>query len=230
MKSILITGSNRGIGLELVKQYAHAGWRVWACCRSPEQATELHALKTQYKAVNVMQLEVNNLESIKNLARQIAQEPIDILFNNAAVKGGEIQTLATVQPDIWLETFKINTIAPFLIAQALMTNVALSKLKIIVNMSSNLASINDNNESDYYIYRSSKAALNMITKNMAIDLKEKQIKVIALHPGWVKTDMGGPDALISTTESVSGIKSLLDQLTFEESGCFFSYTGKKLTW
>ncbi|MGB6977323.1 MAG: SDR family oxidoreductase, partial [Gammaproteobacteria bacterium] len=202
MNTILVTGANRGLGLEIVKQYYEGGWRVFACCRAPSEAVPLQALaSSSADRIKIFSLDVKDIASIRSLVDQIGDSPIDILMNNAGVFGPKEITFRTITPVVsqWLEVLQINTIAPLLLAENLINNVARSQLKIIANMSSKMGSIADNTSGTAYIYRSSKAALNAAAKSLAIDLREYGIVAIVLHPGWVKTDMGGPNALITVT-------------------------------
>ena len=210
MHTILITGANRGIGLEMVKQYSLAGWQVFACCRDPAKAEELQKLK-QNKNIQVLSLDVSDTQSIKNLALQIENQPIDILLNNAGVFPQDLE-FGTNKPEILLDAFKVNTIAPFLLAETLFKNIVASTLKIIANMSSIMGSMELNASGGHYAYRSTKAALNAITKSMAVDLKKHDVKVVALHPGWVQTDMGGVNAAVAPAESVTKIREILSSL------------------
>ncbi|HEX4046026.1 MAG TPA: SDR family oxidoreductase [Gammaproteobacteria bacterium] len=231
MQTILITGANRGIGLEMTKQYLTAGWQVFACCRNPQQADALKQLKTQHNnQLIIIKLDVRNLDEIQQLPAQLNHQPIDILMNNAGVIGSRAATLQDSESANWLETFKINTLGPALLTQTLLDQVAKSKLKLIVNISSSMGSISANTEGGYYLYRASKAGLNAITKSLAVDLKEKNITVIAIHPGWVKTDMGGEHALISPEQSVAGIRQVLEKITLQDTGAFIKYNGDRLAW
>jgi len=230
--SILITGSNRGLGLEMVRQYYQDGWNVIACSRDPVHSEELNDLVSQAQSDRLMLLPLNvkNPEDIKNFEKKFKIPPIDILMNNAGVWGPVGTEFGTVEQDPWLDVFKVNTIAPLLLAQVLIEQIANSKLKIIANISSQMGSIADNTGGREYIYRSSKAALNAVTKTMAVDLKNKGITVISLHPGWVKTDMGGQNAAITPTESVNGIKHVLNTISLKDSGSFIKYNGERLSW
>ncbi|MGB6976874.1 MAG: SDR family oxidoreductase, partial [Gammaproteobacteria bacterium] len=210
-----------------------SGWQVFACCRLPSAATVLQNLERNSEGrIKIFCLDVQNIMNIQNLAIEIANSPIDILINNAGIWGPKKADFGSITPLTlkWLGVFQINTIAPLLLAENLINNVAKSKLKIIANMSSNMGSIELNSFGSAYIYRASKAALNAITKSLAIDLRKRDIKVVALHPGWVKTEMGGSDAQISPTESVKGIKNILSRLSSEDSGSFIGYNGEKLAW
>lgn len=230
MKTILITGANRGIGLELVRQYLIDGWKVIACCRNPASAKKLEELATHNPGLLIKKLDVANADEIQQVAKSIESHAIDILFNNAGIWEPDSMRLGSIEPEPWLNVFRVNTIAPLLLTQALMKQVAHNRLKIIANMSSSMASIADNTRGDSYAYRSSKSALNAVTKSLAIDLAPQGIVVVALDPGWVKTDMGGPDAFITPRASVSSIKKVLATLTLAESGNFIRYDGAKLAW
>lgn len=232
--TVLITGASRGLGLELVRQYSAAGWQVIACCRHPERATVLCQLAAQASgAVHVMPLDVSNVESIHRLAQSLSGLAIDVLINNAGIYGSEDQSdmtsLATHAAQ-WHEVFAVNTMAPVFLSSALLSNLRLGHKKTIALMSSKMGSMADNHSGGDYIYRSSKAALNAVGKSLALDLAEQHIKLVLLHPGWVQTDMGGPRALITPEQSVTGIRTLLDNLTPENSGCFFQYDGSELPW
>ena len=230
MNNILITGSNRGIGLELVTQYAEDNWRVYACCRSPEEATTLQELANLNKNISIHSLDVADHQRILELAKELKDISIDILFNNAGIYGPYDANFGNTNQKKWLECFNINTISPMKVTEAFVTHVANSQLKIIATMSSKMASMADNGSGGSYLYRSSKAALNAVMTSAAIDLKPKGIKVAIMHPGWVKTDMGGPNAEISTTECVKQLKNILSKLTLEKSGSFFEIDGSIIPW
>jgi len=228
--TILITGSNRGIGLELCKQYADDGWLVLACCRHPETATDLNKLAEQNNNIQIHQLDVMQTSEIKKLATELKNIKIDILFNNAGVYGPNNANFGNTDEQQWLQCFHINTIAPMKIMEAFVDSVAASEYKIIASMSSKMASMADNSSGGSYLYRSSKAAINAVMTSAAIDLKPKGIKVAILHPGWVKTDMGGPHAEINTQESVLNLRKILKNLTPQNSGCFFEIDGSIIPW
>lgn len=230
MNTILITGSNRGIGLELVKQYASNNWRVLACCRIPEQAKELRALASKNQNIIIYRLDVSSSEQIAELADELIKTPIDILFNNAGIYGPHNVSFGNTDTDQWLECFKINCIAPMKVTEALVENVAQSQLKTIATMSSKMGSMTDNGSGGSYLYRSSKAALNAVMRSAAIDLKHRQIKLAILHPGWVKTAMGGVNAEINTRECVLQLQSTLENLTLQNSGSFFEIDGSIIPW
>jgi NAD(P)-dependent dehydrogenase (short-subunit alcohol dehydrogenase family) len=227
MPSVLITGANRGIGLEFARQYAAAGWRVVATCRDPARAK---ALKVVAGDLRVCALDVGDFVAIDVLARELENEPIDILLNNAGVYGPEPQTLDSLDYAGWAETFLIDCMAPIRMSQAFLGHVEKSRLKTIVAITSKMGSIADNSSGEAYIYRTGKAALNMAFKSLAVDLAPRGIVAAVIHPGWVKTEMGGPGALISASESVSGMQELIAHLTLEDSGRFWSYDGTEIPW
>lgn len=232
MPTVLITGANRGLGLEFAKQYVGAGWHVIACCRSPKRAQELRVLAgASGGGLSVHPLDVGQAESVSSLASALGKEPIDILLNNAGIYGdGRHDDLGRIDDSRWAETFSVNTMGPLRMAQALLENVAGSRRKIIACMSSKMGSISDNTSGGSYLYRSSKAALNAVVKSLSVDLKDRGIIVVALHPGWVQTDMGGPNAPTRPEESIRGLRKVLEDLTPADSGRFLAYDGSEVPW
>lgn len=230
-KTILLTGANRGIGLELARCYAAAGWRLQACCRNPGQATELKALAAAHPdRVSLHPLEVTDPQSIAALAASLQGGSIDLLFHNAGVAGPKPQGFGPIDRQGWLQTFEVNTLGPFYLTQALVDLVAASRLRIVAIMGTSLGSIADNSSGGLYAYRSSKAAVHMVMKSLAIDLAPREIVVVALHPGWVRTDLGGPAAPLRPDQSAQGLIRVLDDLTAADSGRLLSYTGEELPW
>ncbi len=230
MNTILITGSNRGIGLELVRQYADENWHVFACCRSPRDASVLQELAGSKDNISVHALDVSDSQQIAALASELKETTIDILFNNAGIYGPYDANFGNTDEQQWLECFSINTISPMKVTEAFVSHVANSQLKTVASMSSKMASMADNGSGGSYLYRSSKAALNAVMTSVAIDLKPRGIKVAIMHPGWVKTDMGGPNAEISTHACVAQLKKILNELTLETSGSFFEIDGSIIPW
>jgi len=226
MPTVLITGANRGIGLEFARQYAADGWRVLATCRKPAVATELKAIAGD---VQVHALDVRDDEQIPVLAVALAAEAIDVLINNAGVIGPREHS-GKMDTDAWLEVFRINSIAPLHMAEAFAEHVERSGRKLIVNITSKMGSIADNTSGGSYVYRTSKAALNMVAKTLAVDLASRGITVVLFHPGWVRTSMGGPGALITAKESVAAMRSKIGTLHQGDSGKFFNYDGRPLPW
>jgi NAD(P)-dependent dehydrogenase (short-subunit alcohol dehydrogenase family) len=232
MNTMLITGANRGIGLEFCKQYALEGWRVLACSRHPESSKALNALAASHsEQIIVHALDVGDHAQIEKLAQSLSGESIDLLINNAGIyTTSPAGTVGKTDYEAWMQAFLINTIAPLRMVQAFTSQIARSGLKTTVTISSQMGSITDNTSGGSYIYRTSKAAVNMIVKTLAIDLKSTGITLVAFHPGWVETDMGGPNALISTTESVSGMRNVISHLTPADSGKFIAYDGRLIPW
>ena len=232
MNTVLITGANRGIGLEFARQYAADGWQVVACCRQPQQAEALNRLADQYKdRFSIHRLDVRELAEIDQLSHKLQDLSIDILINNAGVyphaQNGEF---GRISYDDWMEAFRVNTFAPLKMVEALVEQIACSQLKIVATITSKMGSIVDNQRGGSYIYRSSKAAVNTVVKSLAIDLQPRGIIAVLLHPGWVQTDMGGRGALISTKQSVTGMKSILDRVTHSDTGKFIAYDGQHIPW
>jgi NAD(P)-dependent dehydrogenase (short-subunit alcohol dehydrogenase family) len=228
----LITGASRGIGLELARQYAADGWRVLACCRHPEQADALNKLAAQHAdTVHIHALDVADLAQIDRLAKMLEDESIDLLINNAGVYPmADSKGFGHTDYKEWMQAFQVNTMAPLKMAEAFVAHVAYGKLKIVVTISSKMGSIEDNTGGGSYLYRSSKAAVNMVIKNLSLDLKRDGITTVVFHPGWVQTDMGGPNALITVEQSVSGLRQVIGTLTLDDSGKFFSYDGQEVPW
>ena len=241
MNTTLITGANRGIGLEFCRQYAAEGWRVLACSRHPEKSDALNKLAVQYpELIKMHVLDVADHAQIERLAQVLANEsaeellaghPIDLLINNAGIyPDSDKRGFGHTDYAEWTRAFRINTMAPLKMAETFATQIARSKQKTIVTITSKMGSIADNSGGGDYLYRSSKAAVNMVVKSLGIDLKPIGITAVVFHPGWVKTDMGGPNALISAEQSVSGIRQVISRLTLADSGKFFGYNGQVIPW
>ena len=228
---ILVTGANRGIGLEMVKVAVKKQWRVMACCRNPHEADKLtEVARISAGLVSVHTLDISDKAQIQALAYELRGETIDILVNNAGVYGSMNHQFGNVDEHDWLNTFRVNTIGPLNMAEAFVENVSRSQNKLIATVSSKMASMSDNGSGGSYIYRSSKAALNAVIKSMSIDLAPRNICCVLLHPGWVKTDMGGPYAEISTRESVNQIFHTLEHCRMEDAGKFFDIDGSVIDW
>lgn len=230
MKTTLITGANRGIGLEFVRQYAAEGWRIFACSRQPEKSDTLNALAAGYpEQITVHPLDVADHTQIETLALSLTNESIDLLINNAGIYTATHRN-DNIDYEAWAHAFLVNSMAPLKMAQTFATQIARSSQKIIVTISSKMGSIEDNSGGGSYIYRSSKAAANMVVKSLSIDLKPTGVTAVVFHPGWVQTEMGGPNALISTTQSISGMRHVISQLTLADSGKFIAYDGEVIPW
>jgi NAD(P)-dependent dehydrogenase (short-subunit alcohol dehydrogenase family) len=230
MATILITGTNRGIGLEFTKQYLARGDRVIATCRDIEAADALKKLRNDHDKIEVRQLDVSSAESILEFVQQLVDTPIDIFINNAGVYGPRNAKFGEVDGQLWASVLQVNSIAPLMLSQLLMPNLRQGKDKKMVYLTSKMGSIDDNSGGGSYIYRSSKTALNSVVKSLAIDLAGEGFSAAVLHPGWVLTDMGGQNALIDTKTSVTGMLQVVDDLDPQSSGSFFNYDGSIIAW
>ncbi len=231
MATILITGANRGLGLEFCKQYAKENWNVIACCRNPQNASDLTKLANQFPSVSILQLDVSDLSQISTLAKTLDGTEIDILLNNAGIYGDESgHGFGNLDYAQWQKNMTVNVFAPVKLTEALLSNLECGKLKKVVAISSLMGSIEDNGSGGSILYRSSKTALNSAMKSIAIDIKPKNIAVLILHPGWVKTDMGGSNASMEISKSVVKMRETIANFTHQQSGEFLRYDGEKLPW
>ncbi|MGR8999782.1 MAG: SDR family oxidoreductase [Gammaproteobacteria bacterium] len=226
MATVLITGANRGLGLEFCKQYAAEGWQVLACCRNAETAGKLSGMHQ----VRIVPLDVSDFTQIDNLAAELQDTAIDVLINNAGIYGGPHHGFGQLDYSAWTKTLTVNTQAPVKMAEAFLPHIKRGDKKLLVSISSQMGSITDNSSGGSILYRTSKAALNAAMKSIAIDLEDQGIGVLVLHPGWVKTDMGGPNALIEAQESVAGMREVIERFTLAQSGSFLKYDGSTLPW
>ncbi len=226
MPTVMITGANRGLGLEFARQYAEDGWNVIATCRTPELASDLNQLEsvTEYK------LDVGNFDAVSQLAKQLSGVAIDVLINNAGVYGPKAYNLEELDYEAWQEVMHTNMFAPLHVTRCFAPHVAASHYKRIATLSSKMGSMADNTSGGSYIYRSSKAGLNAVMKSIAVDFADRDITTIILHPGWVRTDMGGPNGLIDAPESVRGMRQVIASATAEHNGRFFNYDGAEIPW
>ena len=215
----------------MVRYGMEQGWEVLACCRHPQQAEKLLSMaQLSNGRVSVYVADMSELATIQALAYELRNESIDMLINNAGVYGSERNSFGQVDAQDWVETFKVNTIAPLKMSEAFIEQLSMGHNKMIACLSSKMGSMDDNTSGGSYIYRSSKAAINAVVKSMSIDLAERGIKCVVLHPGWVKTDMGGPNAEITTKESVSKIFNTLLTLKMKDSGRLIDIDGTDIAW
>lgn len=242
MTTVLITGANRGLGLALARQYAASGAEVIACCRDPKTARALNELAIAYgNRIRTMPLDVSDEESIASLKRELGDQPIDILINNAGINGTpKDQTPERIDPEGWISTARINALAPMLIAQALRGNLLRGQEKKLVAITSDFGSVSidwppTTNARERYAYRASKAALNSGMRALSRDWASDGILVGLLNPGFVRTDMTGErgaasPSSISAEDSARGLISRIAELTPATSGCFQDYQGKPIPW
>ncbi|GBD44918.1 C-factor [bacterium HR40] len=226
MPTALVTGANRGLGLAFARAYAERGFRVHACCRRPEQA---HLLRAIPGDVVLHRWDARDPTATRQLAEALACEPIDHLVANAAVTGPRDRPEALDIPG-WFEALHVNCLAPLQLAAALRRQVAASRARRMIAISSALASLADNRSGGLWAYRCSKAALNMAWRNLAIEVAREGIVCVLLDPGWVRTDMGGPAAPLAPEESVAGMLAVIDRLTPADSGRFLSFQGEPRAW
>ncbi len=227
MKTVMVTGSNRGIGLELVRGYAADGARVLACCRNPQSAEALQEIAAKSNGrVTLHQLNVTRPEDITVLSQALGNMPIDILINNAGISGGKEME---VDYGEWEAALRVNTIGPYRMSTAFRANLAASTEKKLATISSQMGSI-ASNTGGRTAYRASKAAVNQVMKGLANEYRGDGIIVIILHPGWVRTDMGGPQAAVSPQDSARGLISIIERSDLKDSGKFVDYQGRELPW
>jgi NAD(P)-dependent dehydrogenase (short-subunit alcohol dehydrogenase family) len=218
MPSVLITGANRGLGLEFARQYSADGWSVIATAR--ESSPELEQL-----GVRVEQLDMRDFDAVARFGNRL--DSLDLLIANAGTYGPRSVT-TTEDGETWLETFAVQTVGPFLLAQSVLPLVARANGKLIA-ITSRMGSIEDNTSGGYIAYRSSKTALNSAWRSLALDNRGK-VTAAVLHPGWVQTRMGGGSAPLTPQQSVSGMRQVIDRLNSKDSGEFFSYDGSQIPW
>ncbi len=223
-KTVFITGCSQGLGLELVTTFRKNAWNIIAGVRNLNNIDpKLHASN-----IKLIELDVQKNDDIATISKKLGETPIDVVINNAGIFKED--NLETFSANEMLEMYYTHAIAPLLITQQLLKNVLLGCNKTIVIISGRMGSFNSYSGPGCYSYRASKAAANMITKTMSYDLSEKNIKVISIHPGWIKTKMGGKDAKVDTHDSANGIFKLISNPNEIETGVFYTFAGQKLEW
>ncbi len=241
MPTVLITGANRGLGLEFAKQYAdnefakqYAEWTVIATCRNPDKADQLNGLASEHGTVTVHQMDVADHGSVDNLARTLTGQPIDVLINNAGIASDDFarQMLGNFDFDGWANMIRTNTFGPLKVCEAFMDNVAAGEVKKIAAVSSTVGSLSEMNNYPVYPYGTSKAALNKAMRVMAEQLRDQDIAVMCLCPGHAKTDMGmkAEGASVEVDDSVSGMRQQIDNLSMNTTGTFKRYNGETVAW
>ncbi|KPA51867.1 short-chain dehydrogenase [Photobacterium leiognathi subsp. mandapamensis] len=227
-RNVMITGANRGIGLSLVEQYLIQGWAVHATVRTLDSALALEQLAAKYTDLMIHVLDVTDYEQMEHLAAQLPV--LDVLINNAGYYGPKGYGFGNTDVNEWRKVFEINTIAPLKLVESLYPLLKKGQTKKIACLSSKVGSMTENTSGGGYIYRSSKAALNSVVKSLSNDLREEGFTVLALHPGWVQTEMGGPNALIDTATSAQGLYAVIEQSSPIQSGEFINYDGSRIAW
>jgi len=238
--NILITGCSRGLGLEMVRQLNNKdSGLIFATCRSPDHANHLNEIASKNKNVIVTKLDVTALDSFTavsdTIKRECGSKGLNILINNAGVSPRSTR-INLVTPDQMTETFFCNVVAPLMLTKSLIPQLSQgsqnsNKSSLVVNMSSILGSIGENKkQGGLYPYRSSKSALNAVTKSLSIDLASVKINAISIHPGWVQTDMGGKNAPLTAQQSIQGVLEVLENFQEDYNGKFFDNNGEELPW
>lgn len=238
MPTVLITGASRGLGLEFVRQYADANWRVLATCRDPLRAGALTEMTSNACGrITTHPLDVEDFRSIEQLAQELADATVDVLINNAGIMEPRgANPIGKLDYPFWERVFRVNTFAPAKMVQSFAEQVARSERRCIVTITSALASIDINQPGkpltpgDLTMYRTSKAATNMLVRNLAADLRPRGIVAIAISPGHVRTAMGGPTAPLTPEESIRGMRGVIEKLDGSHSGRFFLHNGQELPW
>lgn len=246
LSTVLITGANRGLGLEFVRQFLKAAnppSHIFATCREPARATELQALASANPNVHVLKLEVVNYASFPSIVEQVSQvvgnQGLSVMINNAGMYNKVSLTVGG--PDLIMENFEVNAVSPFMLIRAFLPLIELSKASLgsglrptVANITSKMGSMDDNTSGGHYAYRASKSGLNMITKSLQVDLEPKGIRVAAIHPGWVQTDMGGAQAILTPEVSVLNMVQTIERVARSEIGndgkIFLNYDGKIIPW
>ncbi len=229
MAVALITGANRGIGLALVKAYADRRDKVFAAVRGSSDRTDLDEFASAARGwVEVIEMDVSDAVDVARAKRKLEAEPIDVLINNAGISGPDHQSALDMDFEGLAETLAVNSIAPLRIANAFLPNVKAAKGKIIT-LSSQMGQM-QSASSDSLAYRVSKAAVNKLMRGLATELKPQGVPVMIVHPGWVKTDMGGDGAQLTPEESAEGMLKLIDKLDIGSTGKFLAWNGKELAW
>jgi NAD(P)-dependent dehydrogenase (short-subunit alcohol dehydrogenase family) len=231
VNTVLVTGANRGLGLEFARQYAAEGWRVVAACRDPGAAGELNRLAAESDGrIAVIALDVSDLASVRAAAQSLAGAPVDLLINNAGVGSPRGQKLGALDYAAWARVLDVNTLGPMRVTEAFLDHLAGGGGKKVVTITSGMGSIADNGSGGSYAYRSSKAAVNMVVKSLSLDLAPRGITCIVMNPGWVRTDMGGPGGKISPEESIAAMRKVIAKLKPADTGKFFNYDGGSYPW
>lgn len=228
MSTYLVTGANRGLGLEFCKQLLERGDAVIATCREPNKATALQDLASE--ALTIAALDVAKQGTFADLRGVLSDRPLDVLINNAGVWGGPKQTLENLDYEEWQKTLETNLMGPVRVLQTALPLLRKGSRKLAVTITSGMGSIEDNTSGGYIAYRTSKAGVNMAMRSAAHDLRSDGISVVVMNPGWVQTDMGGPSASITPEVSIRNMLGVIDGLSLKDSGKFFNHTGEKYAW
>lgn len=230
MPTVLITGANRGIGLAFCQQFLEKKYQVLACYRKSSEAKEVKQLAFEFSnELSLLSLDLESEASIHQLAADLNKRPIDILINNAGIYEFDIKS-DHLSIEKWKQFFTINTIGPYILTLKLIENLKLGQEKKVINITSYMGSIELNDNGLNIPYRTSKSALNSVTKSLAVTYRNDHLIFTAIHPGWVRTDMGGEDAPLTPEESVKSLIEQIGKLHLLDSGKFLSYDGNEVEW
>jgi NAD(P)-dependent dehydrogenase (short-subunit alcohol dehydrogenase family) len=231
MPAVLITGANRGLGLEFARQYLADGWQVFATCRDPASAGELQRLARDSSGkLTIVAMDVTEAASIRKAAIRLEGVAIDLVINSAGIVGVSGQRPGNIDYASWARVLDVNTMGPLRVLEAFLDHIARSERRLVVTITSGMGSIGDNTTGGSIAYRTSKAAVNMVMRSAAIDLGPRGIVCVVVNPGWVKTDMGGPGATLTPQESVTALRRLIETLGPINSGKFYHYDGSEYPW
>ena len=231
MPTVLVTGSCQGLGFEFCRQYAAAGWEVLATCLAPDTANTLAQLAAQFPRVTVLALDVADFAAIDRLAESLTETAIDLLLCNAGVNPDNSGPgFGSLDYGAWREVLTINTLAPVKLVETFLPHLKRGRRRQVAVISSCMSSIANNQSGGYITYRVSKTALNASMRSVAVDLQPHGISVLLLHPGWVRTSMGGPDAPLSPEESITGLRRVIESASPAQSGRLFDFEGKEMPW
>jgi NAD(P)-dependent dehydrogenase (short-subunit alcohol dehydrogenase family) len=220
----IVTGASRGLGLEFVRQLALRGDRVIGTVRREQELGLVEAAGGEPRLLDVAQA-----ASRERFVAALEGRPVDALLNNAGVMG-VARALSELDLDDMRRCFEVNSVSPLALTRDLLANLRAGDHKLLLSMTSRMGSIEDNSSGGAYAYRASKAALNAIHKSLSIDLGAEGFRCVVLHPGWVRTDMGGPSAPLGIAESVAGLLAVVDRLEPEDNGAFFDFSGERIPW
>jgi NAD(P)-dependent dehydrogenase (short-subunit alcohol dehydrogenase family) len=229
--TVLITGANRGLGLEFARQYAADGWQVLAACRSPRAAAALQKIAAENPGrVTTLAMDVTDADSVRQAAQQVNSTAVELLINSAGIYGARNQGTGAVDYADWARVLQVNTMGPLRVLEAFTAHLTRSERRLVITITSGMGSLADNTSGGSIPYRTSKAAVNMVMRSAAIDLAERSISCVVINPGWVKTDMGGPGARLSPEHSIAAMRQLIGKLGPQDSGKFFNYDGREYPW